>query len=279
MKRVSSKLGRFALSTVCVVAFSASTYAGDALNLAAPGATQWAGFYLGGDIGGAWGSASMRGVVPAASDMNASARALEAAIDNGGVSESDFIAGAHIGYNVQRGSLVYGLELSFDQLNHENTRDTGLVTVGGQTGRTVDRAVDNRLFTVRARVGYAMDRSLFYVTGGYAEIDRSFSHRQSWSFGDGCPAVGDGQQLCHSGSASDMYSTYTVGGGVEFALTNRLSVRAEYLYVPGSDFSFVSQNAGFAGQPVSHSASIDHIDIARFGLTLRDFMGSDAPLK
>jgi outer membrane immunogenic protein len=280
MTRSVCKLGRLMAACAGTVALSAASCAADPLDgYYVPSSMNWAGFYVGGDLGGAWGSAKVRGSVPATSSMIDAAKDLVAVIDNGSAQDSVLIGGAHVGYNVQRSSLVFGLELSFDQLSLKSTRDTGLVTVGPMIGQTVDELSTDGLYTIRGRLGYAMGRGLIYATGGVAEVDRSFARRQSWNFDLGCPNVSVGQNLCHAGSIDESLWTYTVGGGLEFALTNQLSVRAEYLYVPGSDLSFVSNSAVFGSdQTVAHRASFDHIDVARFGLTFRDFTPA-APFK
>ena len=243
-------------------------------------AFSWTGFYFGANVGGAWQNDDATGFVPATSDMNGAARALEAAIDNGGVHGSGFMGGLQGGYNVQRGNIVLGLETDFNWLDLHASRNTGLVTVGGFTGETLDKVSEDWLFTLRPRVGVTYDRALFYATGGLAVTQSSFSHRQSWNFADGCPTAANGQEFCHVGSTSDTNATWTVGGGLEYALSNTWSVKGEYLYVATQDLSFTSQNAGFTGQPVIHSADLGGVNIFRIGINYK--FGSDccaAPLK
>ncbi len=77
------------------------------------------------------------------------------------------VAGLHIGYNAQRGDIVYGIEA-----------DLGLASDV------------NYIATIRGRLGVASGNLLFYVTGGLAAIgyDSSYSinsdHGSSWSFED-----------------------------------------------------------------------------------------------
>jgi outer membrane immunogenic protein len=69
--------------------------------------------------------------------------------------------------------------------------------------------------TVRGRLGYAWDRTLLYVTGGYAYTNIG----------------GDLSVGAFSTSSNTTKSGYTVGAGLEYAFAGPWSVKAEYLYV------------------------------------------------
>lgn len=124
----------------------------------------------------------------------------------GGFDISGWTVGATAGYNYQVGQAVFGLE---GDINWSNISGTTLGCC--ETKNTW-------LGTVRGRVGYAFDRLMPYVTGGVA-------------FGDveanvpGFPG------------ASDTRVGWTLGGGVEYAITNNLSAKAEYLYVDLGSFN------------------------------------------
>jgi len=70
--------------------------------------------------------------------------------------------------------------------------------------------------SIRARMGYAFDRLLLYVTGGvaFADIERKY-----YTFG---PDTLD--------SFSDVRTGWTVGAGAEYAFTQNWSVFGEYRY-------------------------------------------------
>ena len=74
------------------------------------------------------------------------------------------------------------------------------------------------LVTVRARAGYAIDRALLYVTGGYAGAEDKIS----------VPGY----------SSTDWHSGGVIGAGVEYAFTNNISAKAEYLYAPLGDKTY-----------------------------------------
>jgi outer membrane immunogenic protein len=86
------------------------------------------------------------------------------------------------------------------------TTNPGVYNCGG-----CNTTVENS-FALRGRIGRAMDRTLVYVTAGFAGGDAT-----AWSPGP----------LIHG---SDSLSGWVAGFGVERAVTNRLSIFAEYLH-------------------------------------------------
>jgi outer membrane immunogenic protein len=79
--------------------------------------------------------------------------------------------------------------------------------------------------TLRARVGYAFDSFLVYGTGGFAFANADI---------DG---PGDDDSNTHFG--------WTIGAGVEAALTQNVTARLEYQYIDTSDESY--SGGGLAG--------------------------------
>jgi outer membrane immunogenic protein len=101
--------------------------------------SDWAGFYVGVNGGGGWGSDD-----------------LDFATGNN-VKTSGGLIGAHAGYNWQFGSYVIGVEGDFD------AADISKTDAGGFKHKT------DELGTVRARAGYVfMPNLLAYGTAGYA---------------------------------------------------------------------------------------------------------------
>ena len=69
--------------------------------------------------------------------------------------------------------------------------------------------------TVRGRIGFAFDRFVVFGTGGFA-----------WT-----NAEVDGGRV----TDSNFHGGWTVGGGIEAAITGNISAKAEYLYMDFSD--------------------------------------------
>ena len=111
------------------------------------------------------------------------------------------LVGGTLGYNLQSGPLVWGIEGDLDW-----TRIRGNNTAGETSNRW--------LSTVRGRLGYAMGPTgsvMPYITGGVA-------------FGDINNSVG-------AASSRTTKSGYALGGGIEAALTGPWTAKVEYLYV------------------------------------------------
>lgn len=123
-----------------------------------------------------------------------------------------FLGGVQIGYNIQAGSIVYGLETDFQF-------STGRGSFTGSNGpfTTTGTARAPWFGTARARLGYAMDRWMVYATGGAVYGSANIT-------GTVAP-IGVGFHDTES------YWTWTAGAGVEAALGNSWSAKFEYLYI------------------------------------------------
>ena len=140
------------------------------------------------------------------------------------------MVGGTAGYNYQFGQTVVGIEGDIDWSNIRGNTNAACA-LGCETRNTW-------LSTVRGRVGFAWDRFLPYVTAGVA-------------FGD-VEARTPG-----FAGASDTRVGWTAGGGVEYAITNNLSGKVEYLYVDLGDFNCgVACGAGLATDNVSFDSHI-----------------------
>ncbi|MBW9080741.1 porin family protein [Rhizobium pusense] len=139
-------------------------------------AYDWSGFYLGAQGGYTWNKGTVLG-----SDQD---------LDSG-------TGGVHAGYNFQSGNIVYGIENDFNY-NFEDKNDANLEWDASG----------------RARVGYALDRTLLFATGGVA-------------------AAGGKVDVPGIGKKDEILIGWTAGAGVEHAVTDNILVRGEYRY---SDF-------------------------------------------
>jgi outer membrane immunogenic protein len=119
------------------------------------------------------------------------------------------MGGVTAGYNYQIGQFVTGLEGDLDWGDVSGRK--GIDATGSYT------KTDMTAFgTVRARAGIALDRALLFVTGGYAG-------------GDVHSAIFDSVTPAYA-STSSWQNGYAVGGGLEYAFSNNISAKAEYLF-------------------------------------------------
>jgi opacity protein-like surface antigen len=124
-----------------------------------------------------------------------------------------------LGANYQVGQVVFGAEVtgSLAMLEGSNT------CYGGNPDTSVaGLECENRthaIGTLTGRVGYAAGRSLFYIRGGVA-----LSH-DDYTLNTNTTADGSIQTVRSTNVG------WTVGGGIEHALTPRWSVNTEYKYI------------------------------------------------
>jgi outer membrane immunogenic protein len=154
----------------------------------------WTGFYVGAHLGGAWSSANWTDPVSGLGDNPTS---------------SGIIGGGQLGFNYQVGPWVLGLEGDFSgtSLSGSDTDIAGF-THGTSTDWTS---------TVTGRLGYAVNRALFYAKGGAA-----FANERN--------TVTSPLGLL-STTATSTQSGWTAGGGIEYAIDPRWSARVEYDYL------------------------------------------------
>ncbi len=188
----------------------------------------WTGFYIGVNAGGVWqnGNTTLNAFFPAAGVL------LNGYLPTGRLNSgnSGFICGGQAGYNYQWGAWVLGLETDFQGTSmSKNGSIVGPSFVNPFTGNPTDYFNANAkesldwLGTTRARVGFVAtpdNRLMFYGTGGVAYGGGSAN-------GSLCDFTA---AFCWAGSTSPSRVGWTIGGGVEYALTNNIILGAEYLY-------------------------------------------------
>ncbi len=220
----------------------------------------WTGFYIGGNVGGAWGNfdPATSTVLNGAYFQPASVPQVNAAGAQS-IKPNGFTGGIGAGYNWQTGNIVFGIDGDIQSLRLKGSAVTGPVTYVccGGTFTVTSSASTSWLATARGRVGVAANNWLFYATGGaaFTTLNGNFSFADTFG-------------AAESVSFSNTRTGYTVGGGVEAGLWGRWSAKAEYLYV---NFGTVSATGviGFAPtQPLFHSIDLK-AKIARVGLNYR----------
>lgn len=186
------------LASAAILALSTATQAADLGSVRAPIAGtvaspvfNWTGFYLGGHLGASF--PSVRYTVPGFS---------------GGISSTGFMGGGQIGFNYQINQFVLGAEADLSGTTASRTF-RNILLVGDAT-----RISNPLLASVRARAGVAVDRVLFYATGGLG-------------FGTATARYTAGG---FAAAASSTRTGWTLGGGVEYAFAPNWTAKVEYLY-------------------------------------------------
>lgn len=191
----------------------------------APPAFSWTGAYAGLNAGYGWGSLGNVG--------NATFG-----------KPSGFVVGGTLGYNHQFNQFVLGVEGDVNWTG----MDSSSRTIVAPASTVVNTADVKWTGTLRARAGFALDRALLFVTGGYAgaSVDTKFN--------DLTLAVG--------GSESNWRNGWAVGGGIEYAFSRNISAKTEYLYS-----SFGSKTV-FNGTPYVSRAELS-TSLVRAGVNYR----------
>jgi outer membrane immunogenic protein len=203
----------------------------------------WTGFYVGGNAGYSWGhvGTTLSITEPPFPDCHFCGPGGNFPIDIANIESAGspafdpkgFTGGGQIGYNWQVSSWVFGVEVDYESFRLKATNSTSTVLpqltafpacVGSCVANLATSVSTNWLFTARPRVGYAWNQTLIYATGGIAITKVTFAQ----SYSDNI-VVGEGNGF-ESASASKRLVGWTVGAGFEQALTNHLSVKAEYLF-------------------------------------------------
>lgn len=167
---------------------------------------------------------------------------------NGGMRPSGINGGGQIGYNYQVDNFVLGIEGDFQGADHHD-RSTSPI-------ETEDMKFD-WYATVRGRVGVAFGSFMPYVTGGVVFTQVKLN---------GVMPLFD-----ITVSSSEGLTGYAVGAGVEYAISNNWSVKAEYMRLGfGSPaYNITYTGLGLAGPSTSTHKIETDFDIARAGLNYR----------
>ncbi len=221
---------------------------------------EWTGLYFGVNAGYGWAKGSSTTLFAGAfqggttTPFGLGATELSGTKVFGSSNPSGAIAGGQIGFNWQRGMVVFGAEVDA-QWSGQQTTASVVCTFDCTATSTVKI---KSLTTGRARVGLAFDWLLPYVTTGAALVN-----------------VEDNLTLTAAGvtGAFQALSTtslgWTVGAGVDVALSSNWSARFEYLHIEANGLKPTTSIPGILGAGTASESASYRDDILRFGLNYR----------
>jgi outer membrane immunogenic protein len=132
------------------------------------------------------------------------------------------LIGGTVGYNFQTGPVVAGFEADLDWAKiSTNNNGWGYYSSGSVSG----------VMSLRARLGYSWDRALIFATGGYSG---------AWVKGNVNNALSSPNYFA---SQTNYLNGFVIGAGVEYAFTQNISGKAEYLY------HYYGADSYFSGTP------------------------------
>ncbi len=212
---------------LAAAALLATLSAAQAADIIEPAAYDWTGPYVGLQAGYGWGENDViveGGAEPTITIQSEGVAAFSDPVEfhplkDGSIDMDGFVGGLHAGYNWQSDSLVLGVEGDIEFADIDG--DTDIIHVDNDNEDEGDASQEiDWLGSLRLRAGFAFDRALLYATGGLAvggvKVEASLAEASD-------------------ASNKDTEWGWTVGGGLEYALTDDVSARIEYRYTDLGD--------------------------------------------
>ncbi|MGA7327031.1 MAG: outer membrane beta-barrel protein [Rhodomicrobium sp.] len=231
----------------------------------APWAPTWAGFYAGVNGGYGW-DADVHNI-----EISTSPLVLGGypATTKGTDAEGGF-GGGQIGYNWQgvwHPHLVIGVEADIEGSGIEDSFNNRVINGFGDA-LSAKKSLD-WFSTIRARLGYSFGNVLVYGTGGFA-------------FGGVKNQLIDVLTIPPTGTVTlqkDATATgYVVGGGVEYMISPRWSLKAEYQFIDLGSYKLSSPEVPPSGFAFSTNKIDNTFNTVRVGVNYH-FGPSYEPLK
>jgi outer membrane immunogenic protein len=238
----------------------------------------WTGVYVGGFVGGASGA---NGTNSSATTTNGFGSPIQQSNSSNYSTGGSFMGGGTVGYNWQIPKTPYliGLEGEYGSLGLSGSSQSHSV---GRGGESITSTVNTQSKTtigsdygyglIGGRIGYALDRSLFYVKSGAVFTQTNTTNSMS----------GTVTSLSEAASSSSRGTTtgYAIGGGVEYVPTyynnKNLTVKVEYLYfgIPTSTSSSSTANntafcEGACSMDTNYHNSTGGISTAKIGVNYK----------
>ncbi|KAA0972291.1 porin family protein [Aureimonas fodinaquatilis] len=167
----------------------------------------WTGFFAGGQAGAAFNRDS--GL------FSSTGSSFQGGTNN----ETGFVGGVHAGYDYQINNFIVGAVADISYVDATSN------ATYSQFGQTFGSKQDiDFLGTVRAKAGVAADRIAVYATGGlaYASVSNDL-------IGSGTVTSGGTAYNVSLEDDTDEFG-YAVGAGVDYLVTQNVSVGLEYLF-------------------------------------------------
>jgi len=218
----------------------------------------WTGCYGGAHVGGGWASKAITDPVQLVQDSFSGAP-VTTGVTTVNASPTGFVGGGQIGCDYQFApTWVVGAEGTASGSTLRGSTSVGLPLGFPSEAASVTGRMD-LIPSVTARLGYAVDRWLFYVKGGVAWASDSYSVAGAFT---GTPFDFEGL---------DLRLGWTAGGGVEWAFSDVWSARLEYDYYQfGNGSVLMSDSTNVLSGPVNVKQSVQ---IVKAGLNFHVWWG------
>ena len=199
-------------------------------SVAPPVPYTWTGIYIGANGGYGFGQStpgSLYGDSFSAFNYNA----------NG------WLGGLTAGAQIQNGHTVLGLEADIDWGNITGSSTGALNYNGFPIGTATLASTLSSISTMRARVGYAYNNFLLFVTGGLAVTNETSTLTRSIGFT--CGTGASNSPPCTS--PAQLHLGLAAGAGLEYGITQNLSAKGEWIWVGAGAGNTLKENMLRAG--------------------------------
>jgi len=242
-------MNRLVFATAFLLGSGVAAFAADMVEevVVVDTAYNWSGVYVGANVGWAWTD----------TDITELDTSSDGAIFPGfGTNfDADGVAiGAHAGYNYQfSNNVVLGGEADIVWTDADDSTFAEFDVGDGEPGDDFVSTSLDWYGTVRGRLGYASDRFLPYVTGGLAfgQVD----------VGIGDTDGGQPDDEDYVGGSSTQVG-WVLGAGLDYAFTDKLIGRVEFLYMDLGDETYTNAD----GDSINFDTNVSTV---RTGLSYR----------
>jgi outer membrane immunogenic protein len=226
--------------------------------LVAPLSWSWSGLYVGGNAGSGWGhkdwghAQSVKETAPPTIITFNPSETVSFPVDG-------FLGGGQLGYRLQSGMWVWGVEGTIDWTDIQ-----GRTAVGGNS---IGESKAHWLATIAGQVGWTVDHALLFLKGGGAVMHENHTLAPVTQTTNG----GSSADTCTSCDNSETRWGWLFGAGITYAFTNNWSAFVEYDYMDFGkrtvSFSGVLANGGPAFKDTGDIAQ--QIQVIRAGVNYK----------
>jgi outer membrane immunogenic protein len=202
----------------------------------------WTGFYIGGNLGGAWVNGGC-------------ADTLFGIVCGNNNNNGRFIGGGQAGFNYQISNFVFGVEAEGDWAGNNNSTNAGGIVLPNGDVVVANANRSNWATTLTGRFGVAFDRVLVYGKGGAAWVGNNNITVVDLTTGNAI-SIGSGSQ-----------TGWTVGGGIEWAFWQNWTGKVEYEYLSrsnGNNTFFFPAGTFLAGD--TFTTGNRHVNLVKVGV-------------
>lgn len=204
----------------------------------------WTGFYLGGNVGGAFSSSNaVTSTIYSSNNTlgyfsSTDVSAINAA-GNQNLKLNAFLGGMQTGFNFQLGSFLLGLKVNLDSMNQTSTQSIQAIypnSTPESDFNLTQKISTTWLLTADPQIGYVIGNNfLIYITGGLAMTDIDYNE----TFTDNYTTY----DVNENSRKNQTMAGWATGAGIEWKFfPKHWSLGAEYLYTDFGNITTSSNN-------------------------------------